>query len=56
SVKGGPYSHGTYPGGSRYGWVEVEDDGGDSVTVRFSGHLASGATLLSFEKSYPAPR
>lgn len=35
--KGGPYSHGQFPGGGRYGLVEVEDTGGAVVTVALRG-------------------
>lgn len=36
SVKGGPYSHGTYPGGGQFGQVTVDDDGTD-VAVTLTG-------------------
>lgn len=35
-VKGGPYSHGTFPGGGQFGLVEIQDDGGP-IRVRLSG-------------------
>ena len=46
-VKGGPYSEGTFPGGGQYGLVEITDDGGDTVTVRLSGHTWDGVELVS---------
>lgn len=49
SVKGGPYSHGTFPGGGQYGRIEILDDGGPVVTVRLSGHDWTGAELVAFE-------
>jgi hypothetical protein len=52
SIKGGPYSHGTFPGGGQYGWVEVEDDGGAFVRVRFSGRKADGTELITYERRY----
>jgi alkaline phosphatase D len=41
SVKGGPYSHGTYPGRGHFGLVTVTDEG-DIVKVRLSGRQAVG--------------
>lgn len=35
-VKGGPYSHGVFPGGGQFGLVEIDDDG-DSLQVNLSG-------------------
>jgi hypothetical protein len=37
TVKGGPYSEGTYPGGGQFGLVTVEDGGGDTITITLSG-------------------
>jgi len=36
SEKGGPYSHGTFPGGGQFGLVEIDDDG-TTIRVRLSG-------------------
>ncbi|MEO1059891.1 MAG: alkaline phosphatase D family protein [Actinomycetota bacterium] len=36
SVKGGPYSHGTFPGGGQFGQVTVDDDG-ETVAVTLTG-------------------
>ena len=47
SVKGGPYSHGTFPGGGHFGLMTVEDDGGQTVTVRWSGRDHRGRELLA---------
>ncbi len=51
SVKGGPYSHGTFPGPGRYGVIEIGDDGGPTVTVRLAGRTWDGEELVahSFE-------
>jgi phosphodiesterase/alkaline phosphatase D-like protein len=35
--KGGPYSHGQFPGGGRYGLLEIEDIGGRVVSVALRG-------------------
>ncbi len=56
SIKGGPYSHGAFPGGGQYGWIDVEDGGGASVLVRFSGRKANGTELVSYEKTYAMSR
>jgi len=56
SVKGGPFSHGTFPGGGQYGWVEVLDEGGESVTVRFSGRTADGEQKVFLERTYRPSR
>jgi phosphodiesterase/alkaline phosphatase D-like protein len=37
SVKGGPYSHGTYPGGGQFGLMRVIDDGGAELRIEWSG-------------------
>jgi alkaline phosphatase D len=44
SVKGGPYSHGTSAGESRYGLFEVADDGVAPITVTYRGKIAHSAT------------
>ncbi|MGH8993329.1 MAG: alkaline phosphatase D family protein, partial [Acidimicrobiia bacterium] len=53
-VKGGPYSHGTFPGPGRFGVIEV-DDRGASVGVELSGRDYHGRTLVShaFEVRVP---
>ena len=56
SIKGGPYSTGTYPttGGSsvqQYGRVTVTDNG-SSIDVNFKGYSASGTERLSLTKTY----
>ena len=47
TVKGGPYSHGTFPGSGQYGRLEIDDDGSDTVTVHLSGHTWDGRELTS---------
>lgn len=37
SVKGGPYSHGTFPGPGQFGLLRVTDNGGADVRVELSG-------------------
>jgi hypothetical protein len=45
SVKGGPYSGGTIPGGGHFGYMTVTDEGGE-VAVRWQGMNALGETLM----------
>ncbi len=54
NVKGGPYSHGAYPGSGQYGVLEFLDDGGDSVTVRFVGRDWEGSTIVELEVAIDA--
>ncbi|MFP5487974.1 MAG: hypothetical protein ACLGHQ_06675 [Acidimicrobiia bacterium] len=55
-TKGGPYSEGAVPDGGQFGLVEVSYVGnGDdtAVRVRLSGLDWTGATLLSYEVTFP---
>jgi hypothetical protein len=45
SVKGGPYSEGSYPGGGQFGMVHIEDQG-DLIHVRFEGRNHRGRVLV----------
>ena len=53
SVKGGPYSGGTFPGGGRYGEVEVRDEGGPTLQVTLRGRTWDGQTLV--EQAFTLP-
>ncbi|MBM3843440.1 MAG: hypothetical protein FJ397_09310 [Verrucomicrobia bacterium] len=57
SVKGGPYSHGTFPGPGQFGLMRVVDDGGPEVRVEWSGRNHKGAELVrhSFTVTVPSP-
>jgi membrane-associated phospholipid phosphatase len=55
SIKGGPYSHGAFPGSGQYGLVEIDDDGGGEVGVRLSGHTWDGRELTSLELTFAVP-
>lgn len=46
SVKGGPYSEGTYPGPGHFGVMTVHDEGGDGVEITWSGQNKDGEELL----------
>lgn len=57
SVKGGPYSHGAFPGAGQYGVLTVRDDGGPRVTVGLAGRDWTGHDLvrLSYPVAVPGP-
>ena len=55
SIKGGPYSHGTFPGGGQYGRLAIEDSGGETVIVRLSGHTWDGDELVALELTIDVP-
>jgi phosphodiesterase/alkaline phosphatase D-like protein len=55
SIKGGPYSEGTFPGGGQFGEVEVRDDG-ETMEVVLRGLTYEGKVLV--ERTFdvtPAP-
>ena len=45
TIKGGPYSHGTYPGGGQFGLIDIADSG-EQIVVTLSGHTWDGDVLL----------
>ncbi len=55
SIKGGPYSHGAFPGGGQYGRLTIEDNGSDTVRVRLSGHTWEGIELVALEFTIEVP-
>ncbi len=48
TTKGGPYSEGAYPGGGQFATMTVEDHGGDTVTVTWTGLNWKGETIVSY--------
>lgn len=54
SVKGGPYSEGTFPGGGQFATMDVDDDG-SSVDVTFTGWNWEGEELVRYEFGVDAP-
>ncbi|NNF54971.1 MAG: hypothetical protein HKN03_11085 [Acidimicrobiales bacterium] len=52
SIKGGPYSEGTVPGGGHYGTLEIEDSG-DSITATITGFTWDNRTLMEYSFSTP---
>jgi phosphodiesterase/alkaline phosphatase D-like protein len=55
SVKGGPFTGGTFPGGGQYGVVDIADDG-DAVTVTLIGKTWDGQILLAEELRFGPAR
>jgi hypothetical protein len=55
TIKGGPYSLGTYPGGGQFGLLQIEDDGDGPVRVTFRGLDYTGRELLSYTYTPPVP-
>ncbi|MCP5024800.1 MAG: phosphatase PAP2 family protein [Actinomycetia bacterium] len=45
TVKGGPYSHGTFPGGGQFGLIDIEDSGAQ-IVVTLSGQSWDGEVLV----------
>jgi hypothetical protein len=54
SVKGGPYSGGTFPGGGRYGEIVVSDDGGTTLDITLRGSTWDGELLVEETFTLPA--
>jgi hypothetical protein len=55
SVKGGPYSEGAFPGFGQFGVLEFVDDGGATVTLRFSGRNWHDETIVAYEQTFVVP-
>ncbi len=53
SVKGGPYSHGTFPGGGQFGLMTITDAGGPTITVTWSGRNHEDVEIVSHEFTSP---
>lgn len=54
SVKGGPYSHGTFPGPGQFGLMKVHDDGGPQLRVEWSGRNHLDEELVRHSFAVPA--
>ncbi|HXH23336.1 MAG TPA: alkaline phosphatase D family protein [Dehalococcoidia bacterium] len=53
SVKGGPYSHGSFPGAGQFGLLDIKDDGRGPVRVTFRGLDYTGRELVSYTFTPP---
>ncbi|HEX9995817.1 MAG TPA: alkaline phosphatase D family protein [Abditibacterium sp.] len=54
SVKGGPYTVPAIPGTGQYGMMEVTDNGGDSIGLRFIGKHYKDGIKIDRSFSFPA--
>lgn len=52
SVKGGPYSEGSFPGAGQFGLMSVDDDGSDSITVSWQGYNWELNEIVSLELNF----
>lgn len=52
SLKGGPYSHGAFPGSGQYGVLDFTDDG-TRVCVYYRGMSVTGGQLLEYDTCHP---
>ncbi len=48
-TRGRPFTYGPIPGGGHFGLMTVTDDGGDHITVRWSGRGANNTELMSHQ-------
>jgi hypothetical protein len=55
SVKGGPYSEGTFPGPGQFGTVTVTDTGGPVIGVELAGRNWRGDTPVSYRMTVAVP-
>lgn len=53
SLKGGPYSQGTYPGAGQFGLLQVTPDGNGGVDLRYEGRTWDGEVLVGLDASFP---
>jgi hypothetical protein len=54
SVKGGPYSGGTDAGGGHFGLMAINDDGGDTIEITWSGRNYKDEELMHYRFTVPA--
>jgi alkaline phosphatase D len=52
SIKGGPYSHGAFPGSGQYGVMDVVDNG-KKICLRFKGKSILKGTLIEYDTCAP---
>ncbi len=53
SLKGGPYSHGAFPGRGQFGLMFVADDGDSTITVSWSGRDQNNLEIVAYSFSVP---
>lgn len=54
SLKGGPYSHGAFPGRGQFGVMSVLDNGDSSITVEWSGRNQNNTQIIGYSFSVAA--
>jgi hypothetical protein len=54
SEKGGPYSEGTDAGGGQFGLMTVNDDGGDTIEIIWSGRNYKDEEVMRYSFTLPA--
>lgn len=54
SIKGGPYSHGAFPGSGQYGVLDITDTGGDDVCVYYRGVNIDKGVLVEYDTCDPS--
>lgn len=55
SLKGGPYSHGAFPGSGQFALMTIEDEGGPTVKIRWSGRNYKDEELVGLELELHGP-
>lgn len=55
SIKGGPYSHGAFPGTGQYGVMDITDEGGEQgrVCIYYRGMNIYKGKLVEFDTCHP---
>ncbi|RLN15368.1 hypothetical protein BBJ28_00007897 [Nothophytophthora sp. Chile5] len=55
SVKGGPYSHGAFPGSGQYGLLDITDEGGEQgrVCIYYRGMNIYKGMLVEYDTCHP---
>lgn len=54
SIKGGPYSHGAFPGTGQFGTVEIRDTPGqERPCLYFEGRNAHNRTIVQYDSCDP---
>lgn len=51
SLKGGPYSHGAFPGRGQFGLMSVSDEGDSILTITWSGRNQQNTELVGYQFS-----
>ncbi|MEZ4504181.1 MAG: alkaline phosphatase D family protein [Dehalococcoidia bacterium] len=55
SVKGGPYSEGTFPGAGQFALMTVTDDGGDTIAISWQGYNWELTPIVGLDMTFSVP-